>query len=66
MDPETLKKLADIEDKVNKTYASVKRIQLYFLITTIVTVACIVIPLIGLAFIIPQYIGQLSSATQGL
>jgi hypothetical protein len=63
MDADTLKRFAEMEDKVNKTYLSVKRIQLYFLITSIVTVAAIVIPLIGLAFVIPQYINQLTSET---
>jgi hypothetical protein len=61
MDPQLQSKLLELEGKINMIYTSVKRIQLYFLITAIITVAAIVLPLIGLMFAIPHLLNGIST-----
>ena len=60
MDQQILQKLIELEKKVDAVYKSSERMRLYFKWTLIITVLAIVLPLIGLVFAIPQYIGTLS------
>ena len=62
MDEEAKKRLEELEKKMDAVYRSVERMRKYFLITLIVTLATIVLPLIGLALIIPYYVKTLTSS----
>lgn len=57
------KQLAIQEEKIDKIYASVEKMRKYFMWTLIITVVLFVAPLIGLIFVIPQF---LSTYTQAL
>ena len=57
------KQLALQEEKIDKIYASVEKMRKYFMWTLIITVVLFVVPLIGLIFVIPQF---LSTYTQAL
>jgi len=56
MEKEILEKLAAQEKLIEATYISTEKMRKYFLWTLIISVAMIVLPLIGLAFAIPQFI----------
>lgn len=62
MDQQTLKKLEELEIKVNSIYESVEKTRKYFLWTMIITIALFVLPLIGLVIAVPAFIS--SYATQ--
>jgi CHASE3 domain sensor protein len=66
MDQEILKKLEEQEKKIEAIWVSVEKTRKYFKTTLIVTVAMIILPLIGLAFAIPFYLNILSSSMNGL
>ena len=63
MDQEILKKLEAQEAKIDDIYRSVEKMRKYFLWTLIITAVVIILPLIGLVFVIPQF---MSSYTSGL
>jgi type III secretory pathway component EscS len=58
MDTEKLKAL---EEKIDAIYKSVETTRKYFLVTLIVSVAVIVLPMIGLVFLAPSL---MDTATQ--
>ena len=66
MEEEILKKLAEQEEKINAIYRSVEKTRKYFLWMFIVTVAMIIIPLIGLVFVIPQFLNIYNGNGLGL
>lgn len=57
MEEDILRKLKEQEEKLEKIYASVEKTRKYFLWTIIITVFMIVLPLFGLALVIPRIIG---------
>ncbi len=56
MEEEILKKIEAQDKKLEEIYRSVEKMRKYFLWTLIITVALIVLPLIGLLFAIPKFI----------
>ncbi len=60
---ELLKKIDEMTAKIDEMEKTVKKLNNYFKWTAIITIALIVIPLIGLAFAIPSYINQINSLT---
>ncbi|MDZ7611329.1 MAG: hypothetical protein U5L10_01060 [Candidatus Moranbacteria bacterium] len=62
MDPETKKSLDDQDEMLQKIYASVEKTRKYFLWTLIISIATVVLPLIGLAILIPYVFSAYSSA----
>jgi len=56
MDEEILKKLEEQRKIIEETYRSVEKMRKFFLWTLIVTAAVVVLPLIGLLFVIPQFL----------
>jgi hypothetical protein len=66
MEQETTKKLLELEEKINKIYTSVEKTRKYFLWTGIITVAVIVLPLIGILFVAPSFIKDYTTNLQGL
>ena len=57
--------LAEQNAKIDAVYKSSERLRKYFMWTLIITVATIVLPLIGLAFVVPYYLSSLQSAIPG-
>jgi len=66
MEEDILKKLDEQEIKLNNIYVSVEKLRKYFLWTLIITVAVIVLPLIGLIAIIPWFLKVMGAAYGGL
>jgi type IV secretory pathway component VirB8 len=68
MDTELSQRLALIEEKVEKILISAEKTRKYFKWTLIISVAFVVLPAIGLIFVIPaflsSYLGPLQSLTQ--
>jgi hypothetical protein len=62
MENEILKKLAEQDIKLNAIYESSEKMRKYFLWTLIISVAVIVLPMIGLFFALPGFLGSYSSA----
>ncbi len=66
MEEEILKKIEAQDKKLEEIYNSIEKMRKYFLWTLIVTVAVIILPLIGILFLIPQFLGILSGSSLGL
>jgi uncharacterized protein YqhQ len=66
MEQEILKKLAEQDVKINAIYESVEKTRKYMMWTGIITVAVIVLPLIGLMFVIPSFLSTYTSNLGGL
>jgi hypothetical protein len=49
------------EEKINEIYKSVEKTRKYFLITMWVTLAAVVLPIIGLLMVVPSMISTYSS-----
>ena len=62
MDEELIKMIEAQDKKLEDIYRSVEKTRKYFLWTMIATVVCFILPLIGLAFAIPQMMGTYSQA----
>ncbi len=56
---EVLKKLAELEVKVDAIYKSAEKTRKYFMWTLIISVVLFVLPLIGLIFAIPQFLNSI-------
>ncbi len=61
MDQEIAAKIEALESKVDAVYRSSEKMRKYFLWTLVITAAVVILPLIGLLFVIPQFISQYSS-----
>ena len=65
IDPELAAKLDEIEATAQKAYQAAEAARKYLFWTAVVTVALIVLPLIGLAFAIPQFINSYTTTLTG-
>ena len=61
MDQEILKRIEAQDEKLERIYRSVEQTRRYLLWAFIITVVAVVIPLIGLAVLIPQMLSSYSS-----
>lgn len=59
-------KISEMDKKINAIYVSVEKTRKYFLIIIWVTIIAFVLPLIGLAFVIPTFINTYLDAFNGL
>jgi hypothetical protein len=66
IDPELLTKLDEIGAKADRAYQASEKVRKYLFWTGVVTVALIVLPMIGLAFAIPSFIGSYTTTLNGL
>lgn len=66
MDEELKKKIEEQGIKIDAIYKSVEKTRRYFLIMTWITVIAIVVPLIGLALVIPSFLSNYTSSLGGL
>ena len=56
---EVLKKLVELEAKIDAVYKSAEKTRKYFMWTLILSVVLFVLPLIGLIFVIPQFLSAI-------
>ena len=56
---EVLKKLAELEQKVDMVYKSAEKTRKYFMWTLILSVVFLVLPLIALVFVIPTFLNAI-------
>ncbi len=66
IDPELAAKLEEIGAKADRAYQAAETVRKYLFWTGVITVALIVLPLIGLAFAIPQFINSYTTNLSGL
>ncbi|OIO48288.1 MAG: hypothetical protein AUJ32_00855 [Parcubacteria group bacterium CG1_02_40_82] len=66
MDQETLNKFEELDKKLDQIWRSAEKTRKYFLWMLIISLAVIVLPLIGLAFVIPQFINIYTNSGLGL
>jgi len=66
IDPELAAKLDEIGAKAEMAYRAAEKVRKYLFWTGVVTVALIVLPLIGLVFAIPQFINSYTTALNGI
>jgi type II secretory pathway component PulF len=62
MPEEILQKIEEQQKKIDAIYVSVERLRKYFMWTLIITFVTIVLPLIALVFVLPQFISTITSA----
>lgn len=63
MDSDISKKFEEQEKKLDAIYQSTEKMRKYFLWSLIIGVAFIVVPLIGLVFVIPTFLHSFSNYT---
>jgi hypothetical protein len=66
MEPELAKKIDELEKKIDAVYKSAEKTRKYFMWTLIISIVVIVLPMIGLAFLIPYYLKTLNLGGLGL
>jgi type II secretory pathway component PulF len=66
MEQDILKKIQEQDEKLNKIFTSVEKTRKYFQIIMWITVAMVVLPAIGLIFIIPSFINTYTSTLESL
>jgi len=66
IDPELLAKLDEIGAKADRAYVAAESARKYLFWTGVITVALVVVPLIGLAFVLPSFISSYTSSLSGL
>jgi len=66
MDQELRDKLDAQVKKIDVMYKSVERLRKYFMWTLIIAVITVVLPVIGLVFVIPYFLHTLSLSSLGL
>lgn len=60
MDQELRDKLTTLEQKINATLTSAEKTRKYFLWTLIITVVVIVLPLVGIALLLPMLLSSIT------
>lgn len=63
---EDVKRRFEVQDELlERIYASVEKTRKYFMWTLIITVVLFVLPLLGMLFVIPQFLSGYSSGLEG-
>lgn len=66
MEEEILKKIEAQDKRLEEIYNSVEKMRKYFLWTLIISIALIILPLIGLLFLVPKILSTISLSGLGL
>jgi len=66
MEPEILNRLKAQEELLQKVYVSTEKTRKYFMWTLIISVAVVVLPAIGLMFVIPSFLSSYTTQYQDL
>ena len=61
MEQDILQKFEELDKKLDAIYKSVEKTRKYFLFTLIVSVVFVVLPLVGLIFVIPMFLRTLTA-----
>ena len=64
MDHDIARRLEEQAARIEEIYISVEKTRKYFLTTLIITVVMVALPLLGLLFIVPQFLETYSSTLQ--
>lgn len=62
MDQEILNRLQVQEELLQKVFISVEKTRKYFMWTLIISVAVVLLPLVGLVFVIPTFLSTIGGA----
>ena len=65
LDPELSARLDALEAKVDKAYRAAESARKYLFWTGVVTIILFVLPLIGLALVVPQFLSSYSTSLTG-
>ena len=63
MENEILKKIEEQGRRIEEIFVSVEKTRKYFLWTLIISVAFVVLPIIGLMLVIPQFLNNLDAVS---
>ncbi len=63
MEQDIIKKLEEQEKKIDAIFVSVERTRKYFLWTLIISVVVLVLPLVGILFLLPTLLNSISLPT---
>ena len=66
LDPELATKLDEIGAKADRAYQAAEKVQKYLFWRGVLTAALVILPLIGLAFALPQFISSYASTLSEL
>lgn len=69
MEPNINERLAVLEKKIDDMYTSFEKVRKYFIWSGIITLALIILPIIGLIFAVPSFLNtysQVNQITEGL
>lgn len=66
MEPNIQSKLEELEAKIDAVYVSTEKTRRYFQIVMWVTIAMVVLPVLGLMFVIPAFINSYTASFEGL
>lgn len=66
MEEEILKKIEAQDKRLEEIYNSIEKMRKYFLWTLIISIALIILPLIGLLFLVPKILSTISLSGLGL
>jgi type II secretory pathway component PulF len=66
MEPEVLKKLEEMDRKIEAVYQSSEKMRKYFLWTLIITAVVIILPLIAMFFVLPSFLSSYDPTSLGL
>jgi type II secretory pathway component PulF len=66
MEQEILRKIEELEKKIEAVYVSTEKTRKYFLWTFIITAVIIIVPLIAMIFVIPSFLDMYNPANLGL
>ncbi len=64
MEQEILQKIEEQGRKIDTIFASVEKMRRYFFWTLVISIAVIVLPLLALVFVIPQFLSSYGSLLQ--
>jgi type II secretory pathway component PulF len=59
---ELIKKIEEMDEKIDKMFKTVEKLRKYFFWTGVITIVLFVVPLIGLIFVIPQFLSTYTSS----
>lgn len=61
MEQDILRKFEEMDKKLDAIYKSAEKTRKYFLFTLIISVVFVVLPLLGLIFVIPMFLSTLTA-----
>lgn len=61
MEQDILRKFEELDKKLDAIYKSAEKTRKYFLFTLIISVVFVVLPLVGLIFVIPMFLSTLTA-----